>query len=79
MDTDCEKCGRPYTLRENCEPTPFCDLCAHGEVDRLTQLVHRLGKALHYQDKVWGLYGEEGKQTLRDYLKSVEKNPVKSR
>lgn len=35
MDTECKKCGRYYALRENCEPTPFCDSCSHGEVERL--------------------------------------------
>jgi len=41
MDADCEKCGRPYEVRDNCEPTPFCDDCAHVEIERLRDIIHR--------------------------------------
>ena len=29
MDQECEKCGRVYAVREGCDPTRFCDDCAH--------------------------------------------------
>jgi uncharacterized OB-fold protein len=35
MDTECKKCGRVYQLRENCEPTPFCDACAQEQINQL--------------------------------------------
>lgn len=42
MDAECKKCGSYYAVRENCEPTPFCDDCAHGEVERLSDLARRM-------------------------------------
>jgi hypothetical protein len=29
----CKNCGRAYTLRPECEPTLFCDLCAQAILD----------------------------------------------
>lgn len=54
-------------MRENCEPTPFCDRCAHGEVERLSAMVDRLGNALREQNERWGIYGDEGKQALKAF------------
>lgn len=33
--TKCRMCGREYDLREDSEPTPYCDLCAHKAVEKL--------------------------------------------
>lgn len=34
----CKKCGSPYSyVGDRTEPTPFCDGCAHIEVERLTK------------------------------------------
>lgn len=41
-ETQCKKCGEYYALREGNEPTPFCDVCAHIEVERLSALVAKL-------------------------------------
>jgi hypothetical protein len=35
MANYCEKCGRPYDLRENSEPTKYCDECAHDVLGKL--------------------------------------------
>jgi hypothetical protein len=67
MDAECQKCGSYYAVRENSEPTPFCDECAHGEVERLSALVDRLGNALQEQNERWGLYGSESKQALKAF------------
>lgn len=67
MDAECQKCGDGYAVRENCEPTPFCDECAHGEVERLSELVERLGNALREQNNRWGLYGKESQQALEAF------------
>lgn len=34
-DCICERCGDSYSLRDGCEPTPFCDVCAHEVIDTL--------------------------------------------
>jgi hypothetical protein len=44
--TRCQKCGDTYTLGFQCEPTPFCNECAHLEVERLMEENARLRKAL---------------------------------
>jgi len=36
-EPECELCGSPYALRDGCEPTPYCDACAHVAVERLTR------------------------------------------
>lgn len=36
MNTECKRCGSHYELRDGYDPTPFCDECAHLEVERLT-------------------------------------------
>lgn len=50
-DYECKKCGHVYAVRENSEPTPFCDECAHDEVARLSALVKRLRKRLRDRDE----------------------------
>jgi len=34
-ETCCKCCGDEYALRDGCEPTKYCDLCAHKMVDCL--------------------------------------------
>lgn len=29
MYQECEKCGEEYAVREGCDPTKYCDDCAH--------------------------------------------------
>jgi hypothetical protein len=67
MDAECLKCGSYYAVRENCEPTPFCDECAHDEVERLSAMVDRLGNALREQNERWGLCGNERRQALKAF------------
>jgi len=43
----CRKCGHAYALREGCDPTPFCDACAHDEVDRLTARLQKIAGTVH--------------------------------
>lgn len=61
MDAECQKCGNVYAVRENHEPTPLCDICAH-------EMVECLGKALADQDSQWGLYGNESKKALAEFV-----------
>lgn len=42
-DTTCGRCGEPYNLRDWCEPTRHCDLCAHEVNETLRR---RLASAL---------------------------------
>jgi DNA-directed RNA polymerase subunit RPC12/RpoP len=39
MDHECKFCGKDYTERDEEEPTPLCDQCAHKEVERLRELL----------------------------------------
>lgn len=41
-DLVCHKCGTEYSLRDGCEPTAFCDDCAHGELQRLREQIEWL-------------------------------------
>lgn len=50
MDAECQKCGSYYAVRENCEPTPFCDECAHSEVERLACKIAELTQLLESAD-----------------------------
>lgn len=34
-DPECERCGEPYHVRPGCEPTRYCDPCAHIAVEEL--------------------------------------------
>lgn len=65
-------------MRDNCEPTPFCDECAHSEVERLAALVERLGNALRGQNERWGLCGNESQQALKD-LEELKRPPRSQR
>lgn len=38
MDPTCKRCGNEYRLREGCEPSEFCDPCAHIVADSAFQL-----------------------------------------
>jgi len=70
MDNECTNCGRTMLLREGCDPTPFCDECAHGEVERLSQMVILLGEALEYQESISGIHGVKHRHTLKSYRAS---------
>lgn len=43
-DTNCKKCKRDYALRDGCDPTPYCDECAHILVEKLESRVEVLEK-----------------------------------
>jgi uncharacterized small protein (DUF1192 family) len=56
----CARCHADYYLRENSEPSKYCDACAHGAVDELeAQLsqaqveIHRLNLALAQTDSTY--------------------------
>ncbi len=34
-ETCCKSCGDEYALREGCDPTKYCDQCAHKIVERV--------------------------------------------
>ena len=34
-ETCCKSCGDEYELRDGCEPTKYCDLCAQKVVERI--------------------------------------------
>ena len=34
-ETCCKSCGDEYELRDGCEPTKYCDLCAQKVVERV--------------------------------------------
>lgn len=38
----CAVCGDEYSLHDDCEPTPCCDVCVHRMVDKLLSEVRRL-------------------------------------
>ncbi len=48
-------------------PSQLPDECAHGEVERLSAMVDRLGNALREQNERWGLYGNESQQALKAF------------
>lgn len=49
MRVTCKKCRGTYWLGPYQDPTPFCDECAHVEVERLQKVVARLRKRLKAQ------------------------------
>lgn len=42
----CEKCGAEYELRDGCDVTAFCDLCAQDIVERMRFMVPQLPKSI---------------------------------
>lgn len=40
--TDCKRCHEPMMLRDGCEPTPYCDNCAHALVEEHETEIARL-------------------------------------
>ena len=70
MDSTCQRCDRTMRLRENCEPTPFCDECAHLEVERLQrELADENARMNHYRHK-WQ-DAEREIQKLKDALAAM--------
>ena len=45
-DPICQRCKQEYCLRSDCEPTSYCDGCAHVVVAELGQEIVRLRAAL---------------------------------
>lgn len=37
MDATCAKCGEEFAVRDACDPTPYCDQCAHEMLDLILQ------------------------------------------
>jgi hypothetical protein len=48
VETVCASCHRDYSLRDECEPTKYCDACAHERVAELEAQVAALYKAVKY-------------------------------
>lgn len=48
-DPQCLKCGDPYTLRDGCDPTTFCDTCAQSIIGRLEELTPKPPNAISYE------------------------------
>jgi hypothetical protein len=71
----CARCGRYPELRENSDPTKFCDECAHFEIDRLNAFVDRLGNALQEQADRWGLYGSDSQKALAEFIQMQAIDP----
>ena len=45
-DTHCKRCGEFYDLRDGCEPTDFCDLCAQTILARLLEITPKPPKTI---------------------------------
>lgn len=48
-ETTCKRCNKTYSLREGCEPTKYCDICAHAALEeaekQIASLIARLAEA----------------------------------
>lgn len=49
---ECAKCHESYSLRENSEPSVFCDACAHGVVAELAKALTLLLDLVEAADKM---------------------------
>lgn len=49
MSEQCRKCGEEYSLRPECEPTTFCDLCAQTIIARLEEIVPEPPSAITWE------------------------------
>lgn len=52
MNTECESCGVHYTLRDGCEPAPFCDPCAQKKVEELSEIYESTNTELHVEQRL---------------------------
>lgn len=41
-DAECKRCRQDYSVRDGCDPTKYCDDCAHEVVEKLERRVEVL-------------------------------------
>ena len=77
MDHECEECGRVYAVREGCDPTRFCDNCAHDiaeNSDKLQSQLEWLWKncKIVYYPKPGGCWVEHDLSLGKDMRSGIE-------